>query len=62
MLLLDGGGRDIGLAALWCNHPEALKQIRGARLPTEGLRSKSREEFAGPEAPRMHFVCGRATL
>lgn len=44
-------------------HPEALKQIRGARLPTEGLRSKSWEEFAGPEAPRMHFVftvCDRA--
>lgn len=44
-------------------HPEALEQIRGARLPTEGLRSKSWEEFAGPEAPRMHFVftvCDRA--
>ena len=27
-------------------HPEALKQLEGARLPTEGLRSKSWEEFA----------------
>ena len=27
-------------------HPEALKQLEAARLPTEGLRSKSWEEFA----------------
>jgi arsenate reductase len=36
--------------------PEALKQLRLAQLPTEGLRSKSWEEFAAPGAPRMHFV------
>ncbi len=44
-------------------HPGALKQIRGARMSTEGLRSKSWDEFAGPDAPRMHFVftvCDRA--
>lgn len=37
-------------------HPEALKQIAGARLQTEGLWSKSWNEFAKPGAPEMHFV------
>jgi len=44
-------------------HPEAVKQIRGARMPAEGLRSKSWDEFTGADAPRMHFVftvCDRA--
>jgi arsenate reductase (thioredoxin) len=36
--------------------PEALRQIEMARLPTNGLRSKSWEEFAGPGAPEMNFV------
>ncbi len=36
--------------------PEALKQLRLAHLPTEGLRSKSWEEFAAPGAPPIHFV------
>ena len=36
--------------------PEALKQIQLARLPAEGLRSKSWEEFAKPGAPELHFV------
>jgi arsenate reductase len=36
--------------------PEALKLIEMARLPTNGLRSKSWEEFAKPAAPKMNFV------
>lgn len=35
---------------------EALKQLAGAHIPITGLRSKNWDEFAGPEAPEMHFV------
>ena len=37
-------------------NPYALKQMESAKLPTEGLRSKSWEEFAKPGTPRMDFV------
>ena len=36
--------------------PEALRQLESAGIATEGLRSKSWDEFAGPDAPRMDFV------
>ena len=36
--------------------PEALKQLKLAGLSTEGLRSKSWNEFAKPDAPTMNFV------
>jgi arsenate reductase len=36
--------------------PEALRQIESAGLRTEGLYSKSWDEFAKPDAPTMNFV------
>jgi arsenate reductase len=36
--------------------PEALRQLELAQLPVAGLRSKSWEEFAKPDAPQMNFV------
>ena len=36
--------------------PEALRQLQMAGISTEGLRSKSWDEFAAAGAPRMHFV------
>lgn len=37
-------------------HPAALWQLASAHLSTEGLRSKSWDEFALPGAPQLDFV------
>jgi arsenate reductase len=37
-------------------HPAALDLLSSSGLPTEGLRSKSWDEFAVPGAPKMDFV------
>ncbi|HEV2265037.1 MAG TPA: arsenate reductase ArsC [Stellaceae bacterium] len=37
-------------------NPLTLALLRAMKLPTDGLRSKSWNEFARPDAPRMDFV------
>jgi len=37
-------------------HPLALETLAANHLPTQGFRSKSWDEFAGPGAPVMDFV------
>lgn len=37
-------------------HPMALQELSRLRIPTDGLRSKSWQEFAQPGAPEMDFV------
>jgi arsenate reductase len=37
-------------------NPFALEYLEANRLPTDGLRSKSWDEFARPDAPVMDFV------
>lgn len=44
-------------------HPFAIDLLRDRGFPTAELRSKSWDEFAGPEAPELDFVftvCGNA--
>jgi arsenate reductase len=44
-------------------HPLALRTLAMHRIPTDGFRSKSWEEFARPDAPALDFVftvCDRA--
>jgi arsenate reductase len=37
-------------------HPMALRELKRARMSTDGLRSKSWDEFVKPGAPTMDFV------
>ncbi|HWU55559.1 MAG TPA: arsenate reductase ArsC [Rhizomicrobium sp.] len=37
-------------------HPQALALLERLGCPTDGLRSKSWDEFARPDAPQMDFV------
>ena len=55
-----GGGRFAGFSAgsqpKGQVNPLALYVLREAGLPTDGLRSKSWDEFAAPGAPRVDFI------
>jgi arsenate reductase len=47
----SAGSRPVGRV-----NPFAIETLRQAGLPTEGLRSKSWDEFAQPGAPALDFV------
>ena len=56
----SGAGRFRGFSAgsypKGAVHPMTLQLLRQFDLPTEGLRSKSWDEFAKPGAPKMDFI------
>lgn len=60
--LLAGMGKDRFRAFSAGSHPAgqvnplAIEILQRNRLATEGLRSKSWEEFSGPDAPALDFV------
>ena len=60
VLRKDGGGRFMAFSAGSHPkaeiHPTALKVLENFHYPTDGLCSKSWDEFAGPDAPVMDFV------
>jgi protein-tyrosine-phosphatase len=49
-------GFSAGSAPRGSVHPYALDLLRHQNYDVSGLRSKSWDEFAGPDAPRMDFV------
>jgi arsenate reductase len=55
-----GKGRFVGCSAgsrpVGRVNPVALELLKHMQLPTEGLRSKSWDEFAAPGAPQLDFV------
>ena len=60
MLNKDGQGRFRAFSAGSQPKPDvnpmAVQVLRETEYPTEGLRSKTWDEFAGPDAPVMDFV------
>lgn len=60
LLTLHGEGRfrafSAGSRPAGQVNPYALDLLRSLDMPTDGLRSKSWNEFAKPEAPQMDFV------
>lgn len=56
----DGQGRfkafSAGSHPADAGHPMTLQLLRNYHYPVDGLRPKSWDEFAGPDAPAMDFI------
>ena len=56
----DGAGRFLAFSAgshpKEVVHPRSLERLAAEAIPTDGLRSKSWDEFGEPGAPRMDLV------
>lgn len=39
-------------------NPFAIEKVESVKYPTENLRSKSWDEYATPDAPKMDFIMG----
>ncbi len=66
LLNREGGGRfhafSAGSFPKGAVHPLALEVLRDRGFPTEGLRSKSWDEFAAPGSPPLDIIrSGRAS-
>ena len=60
ILRKDGAGRfrafSAGSQPKGTINPFSLKTLAAFDYPTDGLRSKSWDEFAGPDTPQMDFI------
>lgn len=60
LLAKDGAGRfnaySAGSYPKGAVHPMALQVLSSLGFPTEGMRSKSWDEFSGPDAPQIDFI------